>query len=149
MAVTAQLWTLSALSAELGTDRRTLAKKLHDLPPARTDGTGKLRSPKWRLADVLDHLADKTDDGDGAKAWAAEFRKWRALQEKAAYEQQMGTLVPKSTVIQREITIKGAFKRLPRSVAPVLAGKDTREITAVLTDRVNDIFRFLAGQLST
>jgi hypothetical protein len=33
MAMTKQLWSINALSVELGIDRRTLAKRLADLPP--------------------------------------------------------------------------------------------------------------------
>ncbi|MBK1619987.1 hypothetical protein CKO42_16375 [Lamprobacter modestohalophilus] len=53
----AQLWTISGLSAELGIDRRTLAKRLADLEPAdldkRTNGA-KIR--RYKLADVFHHM---------------------------------------------------------------------------------------------
>lgn len=53
----AQLWTISGLSAQLGIDRRTLAKRLEGLTPAsvetRSDGA-KVR--RYRLAEVVEHL---------------------------------------------------------------------------------------------
>lgn len=53
----AQLWTISGLSAQLGIDRRTLAKRLQGLTPAsvekRSDGA-KVR--RYKLADVVAHL---------------------------------------------------------------------------------------------
>lgn len=52
MAMQATLWSINALSCELGMDRRTLASRLTDLPPAKVDGKFKL----WRLRDVLQHL---------------------------------------------------------------------------------------------
>jgi hypothetical protein len=52
----AQLWSINGLSAELGIDRRTLGKRLSNLPP---DGEG-IEAGKtvrrWRLARVLKHL---------------------------------------------------------------------------------------------
>ena len=64
MAMNPQLWSLSGLSIELGTDR-TLAKRLSNLRP---DGEG-IEAGKtvrrWRLARVLRHLkaADRTNAG--------------------------------------------------------------------------------------
>ena len=49
MAMTARLWSISALSVELNMDRRTVAAKLRNVPPA-----GKLgKHDAWRLTDVL------------------------------------------------------------------------------------------------
>lgn len=56
MALQRQLWSINALSVELGLDRRTLAKRLDGLAPAQ-------ESPKtYRLRDVLDHLRHYQDD---------------------------------------------------------------------------------------
>ena len=44
-----QTYSINALSTELGIDRRTLAKRLADVPPAKGSGRAKC----WRLADVL------------------------------------------------------------------------------------------------
>lgn len=47
MAMTPGLWSLSALAVELDLDRRTVAKRLRDVPPA-----GEVRGkPAWHLAD--------------------------------------------------------------------------------------------------
>src|SRR5215213_4575687 len=52
MAMTARLWSISALAVELGMDRRTVAKRLGRLPPdGRLNG-----SPAWRLATALEAL---------------------------------------------------------------------------------------------
>jgi hypothetical protein len=49
MALTPTTYTLSALEAELGIDRRTLAKRLSRVAPAST----RRGSKRWRLRDVL------------------------------------------------------------------------------------------------
>jgi hypothetical protein len=50
------LWSINALSVELGLDRRTLAKRLDGLVPAQDH-------PKtYRLRDVLDYLRQYQDD---------------------------------------------------------------------------------------
>lgn len=143
---TARLFALSALACELATDRRSLGRRLKGLPP---DGAGKRGNPLWYLSSVVRHLATPAAPADpaDAKKWSAEFRRWRAEMAKLDFEVKVGGLIPKSTVVQREVVIKSSFRRLPRSIAPRLVGKTAREIEAILTERMLDIFRFLAAQL--
>ena len=55
MAMTARLWSISALAVELDMDRRTVAAKLRHVPPA-----GKLgKHDAWRLTDVLPVLVGR------------------------------------------------------------------------------------------
>src|SRR3989344_974024 len=54
MSLQSKLYTLNALSTELGYDRRSLGKWLDTLPPAETEPDGARR---WRMRDVLDHIA--------------------------------------------------------------------------------------------
>jgi hypothetical protein len=50
MAMTARLWSISALAVELGVDRRTVGKRLARVPPdGRLNG-----SPAWRLTTALE-----------------------------------------------------------------------------------------------
>lgn len=56
MSLQTKLYTLNALSTELGHDRRSLGKWLDNLPPAETAADGTRR---WRMRDVLDHLATR------------------------------------------------------------------------------------------
>jgi hypothetical protein len=58
MAMQKKTWSLSGLSTELDTDRRTLARRLQDLPPAETKRIGSRIEKRWHLADVLEHLGD-------------------------------------------------------------------------------------------
>ena len=59
MAMQPSTYSLNALSVELGIDRRTLAKRLADVPPAEVRG----RSKRWRMQDVL-----KVADGSSPPA---------------------------------------------------------------------------------
>ena len=62
MAMQPATWTINGLATELGIDRRTLAKRLADVPPAEIPERSQLplletqrkkESPRWRLRDVL------------------------------------------------------------------------------------------------
>lgn len=52
MGMTRQLWSISALATELDLDRRTVAARIKDVPPA---GTIK-GHPAWRMLDVIGPL---------------------------------------------------------------------------------------------
>jgi phage terminase Nu1 subunit (DNA packaging protein) len=56
--MSAQLWSLSALSVELGMDRRSLARRIDDagLQPAEEKGRSKL----YRMSDVVRVLQERT-----------------------------------------------------------------------------------------
>jgi hypothetical protein len=68
MAITSGLWTLNALSVELGVRYRTLGKKLSDLKPDEVEEQAGRQVRRWRLARVVKHLkaTDRTIV-DGAK----------------------------------------------------------------------------------
>ena len=59
MSMQSKLWSINALSIELNMDRRTLAKKLEDLPPAEIKKVGNRVEKKWKLHDVIEHLSKK------------------------------------------------------------------------------------------
>jgi hypothetical protein len=63
MAMQSKLWTINALSVELGIDRRTLAKRLEHLPPVKVLQVGRRTEKRWRLADVLAHLQPHSKEG--------------------------------------------------------------------------------------
>jgi hypothetical protein len=68
MGMQRQLWSLNALSNELGMDRRTLAKRLQSLPPLETKEYDKRTEKLWHMADVVEHLQrQKTKPGDKQK----------------------------------------------------------------------------------
>ena len=47
MAMTRRLWSINGLAAELDADRRTLTKRLRDLPPAETKRVGGRIEKRW------------------------------------------------------------------------------------------------------
>ena len=58
MALQRQLWSINGLSTELGTDRRTLARRLEGLKPTQEYPT------RFTLREVLDHLQKFEVEGD-------------------------------------------------------------------------------------
>ncbi len=57
MAMQRRTWSINALSAELGLDRRTLSKRLQGLPPVETKKAGNRVEKRWHLADVVGHMS--------------------------------------------------------------------------------------------
>jgi hypothetical protein len=62
MAMTTRLWTLNALSVELGISSRVLGRRLSNLAPDEVEHQDGRQMKSWRLARVLKHLraADRT-----------------------------------------------------------------------------------------
>ncbi len=56
MAMQKQTWTINGLSTELGMDRRTLSKRLSNLPPAEQEQQKGKTVRRWHLQNVLTHL---------------------------------------------------------------------------------------------
>ena len=63
MAMQRQTWSISGLATELDMDRRTLAKRLADLPPAEVKQVGRRTEKRWRLADAIAHIQPYAKDG--------------------------------------------------------------------------------------
>ena len=59
MAMTRTVWSINALSVELGIDRRTVARRLQGVTPADLGPDG---SPRWRLADAVPALIRSDND---------------------------------------------------------------------------------------
>lgn len=56
MGMQSKLWSINALANELNIDRRTLAKKLETLPPAKEKILPTRTEKQWLLKDVIRHL---------------------------------------------------------------------------------------------
>lgn len=56
-----QTWSVNRLSAELGIDRRTLAKRLEGLKPATEKHTARGIDREWYLSAVVEHLYRPTE----------------------------------------------------------------------------------------
>ena len=123
MSLLRRLWSVSALATELGTDRRTMAKRLENIPPAGNIQAG---SPGWRLTDVILALYGSEE---GVKHINAEVEKARLLQAQANLAQlqvreRERTLLPADEVARADEAIFGAIRdallALPDGLADVL-----------------------------
>ena len=67
-----KLWSINALSVELGIDRRTLSKRLDNLPPAETKRLKNRTEKSWALQAVVEHL-NRSNKPKSTKNEAAEI----------------------------------------------------------------------------
>lgn len=125
MAMTKQLWSLSALAVEFGMDRRAVARRIDGIPPA-----GKLRkADAWHLEDVAALLVElPAADADGLTIEEAKRR--RAVAEAQLAEMQVareaGRLVEVAAVDEVMIAtfsrVRARLLAVPSRVSPLLVG---------------------------
>ena len=153
MALTTQLWTLNAISVELGISSRVLGRRLSDLTPDQVDQQAGRQVKSWRLARVLRHLkaADRivgpcgaTADPERARLLLARAR--RAELEVAALQRD---LLPSDEVVEAWQQLVAAFRArclaIPSKLAPQLAATNDRgAVQAVLTAAVREALQELS-----
>lgn len=129
----AQEWSMSALSVELGLDRRTLGKILEGVEPCGGDGRG----PKWRLRDVVAKMV-----GSGElDATQERARKDKALADKTELQvaEMARRLLPADEVSQiwgDHITAcRAKLMAMPSTLAPQVAIEDSVPKCRKLIDR--------------
>jgi len=144
--VTPQLWTLNALSNELGIDRRTLAKRLADLLPDREQKSGRGVDKSWRLARVIVHLGPPGTSEDELDLGQERARLARAQTEKAELENAVrrGQLLEVSLVERTwqnlMVALRARMLSLPTKLAMELASlTDANSVRARLTDEVAEL----------
>ncbi|MBF0548176.1 MAG: hypothetical protein HQM08_27315 [Candidatus Riflebacteria bacterium] len=77
-------------------------------------------------------------------------RKEKALADKAELQakQLSESLIPKDQaidwVIELVVEAKSAFRSIPRRIAPVIYGKEIRDIEGIISDEIDDALRKLA-----
>lgn len=109
MAMQPTLWSMNALAVEFGLDRRTVAKRLTDVPPAGE----KAGHPVWRLVDVLPALtAPRAPRAAERLPSAATLEGWKAAE--LDYEELLAELPDKA--LAGEALMRMAY-RLPATVA--------------------------------
>jgi hypothetical protein len=140
MAMQRQLWSINALSNELGRDRRTLAKLLSDLPPAEEKHVGKRIEKRWQLLDVLHHLSEPQAVEDNFEAWMLDHlskRLFPALVNSSAF---VGTML--SNGIDEGLTKHQAVRMLQTAMLAIISGLD--EITESKLDyKAEGLLEFL------
>lgn len=127
MALQTQLYSIQALSKELGRDRRTIANALDELTPDEVTAKGK----RWRLLRVLRHppmarLLDLSFPGERLNLDQERARLARAQTEKAEIEvaKLRGSVVDVDSVARLigklVIDLRARLLSLPSAGAPLL-----------------------------
>jgi phage terminase Nu1 subunit (DNA packaging protein) len=138
--VTPKHWSVNALSAELGIDRRSLARRLEGLTPASEKKVGKRTERGYLLRDVFHHL--QTDGAERLDLNAERAKLAVLQQEKIRMEiaEKRGKLLSVEGVTahwQSIVTeIRGALLAMPNRAAPMLARRDEAYVSTVLTDLI-------------
>jgi len=156
MALTTQLWTLNALTTELGISSRVLGRRLSGLAPDQVEQQAGRQVKSWRLARVIRHLkaADRTTAGSsGEKADTERARLMRARARRAELEVAalQRDLLPFDEVVHAWEQLVAAFRArclaIPSKLAPRLAVANDRgavqaTLTAAVREALEELSRF-------
>ncbi len=144
MAMTAKLWTISGLAAELGRDRRLISAALKGIPHDGTEG----RYKGWHMTTVLAAL-------DGGEALDLTAERARLAKAQADDREMKNDLArgEQITVAEFHLMVTAAFARvrakllaLPSKMAPlVMSAKTAAEAQALLRDTVHEALGELAA----
>jgi phage terminase Nu1 subunit (DNA packaging protein) len=134
------------LATALGVNIRSITRWVKDgLPRA---ATGKFCLPEcvtWLVERARASGAGSDDEG---KRWLTIFRKERALISELERKKLEGSLIPRDEAVKWAVSLateaKMAFLALPRRTAPVLYGKEIRDIEALLRTEIRAILTRLA-----
>jgi phage terminase Nu1 subunit (DNA packaging protein) len=120
----AQLWSVNGLSVEFKLDRRTVAKRIESVPPAKSDG----RTAMWRIADVAPllvqserstgNLADDEKRRAAAEADIAEM-KAGAMKGDLVSAEEMGKEIDRAVA-----SVRARLLAVPNKLAPILRPDD-------------------------
>lgn len=144
--MTPQLWTVNALSNELGIDRRTLAKRLADLEPDKETKSGRGIDKSWRLARVIAHLQGPAPESDELDLSSERARLAAEQADKTALENAVrrGELL-ELQVVERAwqnlmVSLRARMLSLPTKLAMELANlSDANAVRGRLTDEVSEV----------
>lgn len=128
----AKTWTLTGLSAELGIDRRSLARKLTDLPPdEQTEKNGRTER-RWRLARVVAHLASPTGEGLDLNQERAALARVQRHKVEIELAELRGEVVRLPVVEQHwqgmVASMRAKLLSLPSKIAAQTAGPDRLQL---------------------
>jgi len=159
MAMQRKTWTISALSVELRTDRRTLAKILEDVAPAEEKKTGTRIEKRWLMADVVARLLDQRiaeliGDAEGEplnlEQQRARLAKAQADRQELALRRERCEVLPLDLVASFWQGLVAAARAkllsMPTRLAPrVVAAKTLPEAEAEIKSQVYEALSELAG----
>ena len=146
MAMTAKLWTISGLAAELDRDRRTITRALRDVQHDGKNG----RYKAWHMTTVLVAMADGPGDTLDLTAERARFASAQADDREMRNDLARGDQIK---VGEFHLMMTTAFARvrakllsLPSKMAPLVVGaKTAAEAQAMLRDVIHDALNELAA----
>lgn len=137
-------YSVSALARMMGVDRRTLAARLRDVEPLKSDARGKL----YRLSDAIQGFISQPLQGAEAVELAGvRGRKLAAETEltEMKLQKQRGELV-QSADVRSDLTaaLRDLYNRLavvmPQQLGPRLKAKTARQAEAILRAEVERVF---------
>lgn len=144
MALQAQLWSVNGLSVEFKIDRRTVAKRIESVPPAKKDARGNY----WRLADVAGLLVQSSERVPGSQA-DDEARKIAAEADIAEMKAgtMRGDLVSAEEVgveLDRAVAaVRARLMTVPTKLAPVVRPDDPPLARRVLESAMLEVLEEL------
>lgn len=148
--MTPRLWSLSALAVELGLDRRTLARRLMNLPADDVRTTGRGADRRWRMSRVIAHLqvCRQVRDLDAQRARLAAEQAEKTAWQNAVRRRELLDVEQARASWERLLAgIRVPLLTLPGRVADELAGTpDARSIQARLAAEVRDMLAAAAGR---
>src|SRR4051794_27520283 len=145
MALQAQEWTVSALSVEFKTDRRTVAKRLENIKPHRTEGVAKY----YLMVDAAPALLDSapkllTEDGEVVDFYAERTRLTKEQADKVEMENgQLREELIRWAAVKRMIEMLGAAANthlgaLPAKIAPIVRPDNPAEARRILERAIEE-----------
>ena len=142
----AKNWSLSALSAELAIDRRTLAKRLTGLTPDEELQQGKRTERRWLLARVVAHLANPDGEELDLSQERAALARVQRLKVELDLQIKRGEVVSLDAVEQHwtgmvasmRATLLALPSRLATQVAPPDRYAQAQEAARVLVHEALD-----------
>src|SRR5262245_14122642 len=156
MAMTASIFSISALSVELGLDRRTVTAGLKDTPPDGTDARG---YPGWRLRTALASLGyqriGQRNSGDASYETSRErWMRARAARAELELRERRGELTEVAPLLQEVqqrwcnivLQVRTRFLGLPSRLAARHAALKTPQSTFEVSMKiVREVLNVLAA----
>lgn len=147
--MTPRLWSVNALSVELGLDRRSLARRLEGLEPAEQKIVGRRTERLYRMRNVFGHLM--TADGERLDVNAERVKLARCQREKIEFE----LAAKRRRVISVEAVLKhwqymfynvrARLLAIPNKAAQRVAHVDERVAFVILEDLIYEALHEMAG----
>jgi len=128
------------VSKIFGVAARTVERWVKDGMPIMRDG-------KYDLLEIRAWREFKDQKKGKAKKkgvnWEERYRKFKALLQQIAYQEKIGSLIPRELVEKELVAIslgvKTSLLNLPKNMAPQLEGLTVRQINDLMTRRIKEI----------